>query len=143
MNLVDILARELRSWPEGVEFIDQSNVDGQLYFDDLDQKIFLAIPEGSKGIFEFGGVRVCRKEFESAKNSSLNSPALYAQRVGRCFRALSSSPEDVSRAHISNLIWSAMSEAGDAPSVDQVNAAALSLINAGYRKFEIIDERKP
>lgn len=138
MKLVDILARELKEWPEGVNFIDQSDVDGQLYFDDDDQQIFLEVPAGSKGIFDFGGERVSRKDWDSAR---VTSPIL-VQQFGRIFRALSTDPDDVVRAHISNLIYGAMSKLGQAPTVAQVTAAASALTVAGYQQFEIIDEPK-
>lgn len=136
MKLVDILARELKVWPDGVNFIDQSDVDGQLYFDGDDQQIFLEVPAGSKGIFEFGGERVSRKDWDLAKAA----PPILMQQFGRIFRALSTDPDDIARAHISNLIYGAMSKLGQAPAVDQVTAAASALTAAGYRQFEIIDE---
>jgi len=136
MKLVDILARDLSEWPESVRYIDQSDVDGQIYFDDDDQQIFLEAPSGSKGIFHFGGERVTQEEWESARAAR----GMHIQQVGRIFRALSSDPADIARAHISNLIYGAMSKLGSAPTVAQVNAAASALTSAGYQKFEIIDE---
>lgn len=136
MKLVDILAGELSEWPDGVNFIDQSDVDGQLYFDGDAQEIFLQVPGGSKGIYGFGGERVSRKEWESARAIL----ALYIQQVGRCFMALSSDPDDIALAHISNLIYGVMSKYGQAPTVDQVTAAASALMAAGYQQFEITDE---
>lgn len=138
MKLVEILARDLKEWPEGVNFIDQSDVDGQLYFDDDDQQIFLEVPAGSKGIFEFGGERVSRKDWDFAKAAS----PILMQQFGRIFRALSTDPDDVARAHISNLIYGAMSKIGQAPTAVQITAAASALMVAGYQQFEIIDEPK-
>jgi hypothetical protein len=136
MKLVDILARDLKEWPEGVRHIDQSDFDGQLYFDDDGQEIFLEVPNGSKGILEFGGECVSQEEWESARATQ----GMHIQQVGRIFRVLSSDPGDIARAHISNLIYGAMSKLGSAPTVAQVNAAASALTAAGYQQFEIIEE---
>lgn len=65
MKLVDILARELKEWPEGVEKIDQSNVDGELYFDDVETNLLLEIADGL-GIAQFGGDYVTRSDWQAA-----------------------------------------------------------------------------
>lgn len=65
MKLIDILARELKEWPEGVEKIDQSNVDGELYFDDVGTNLLLEIADGL-GIAQFGGGYVTEADWQAA-----------------------------------------------------------------------------
>jgi len=154
MKLVDILARELKEWPEGILLAVQDE-DSEIKFDNSHElphlhssgDVWILQGDEGDGLYglskasDFATAIVTRAEWQAAVDA-LNdiSPSLYIQQAGRIFRALSSDPGDIARAHISNLIYGAMSKLGAAPTVAQVNAAASALTAAGYQQFEIIDE---
>jgi len=145
---VDILARDLSEWPgDRVVCMVQSCVDLEIYGNDKNNTVIWQsyITEDACQPNGLGGERqrVTRAQWQAAVDAlKADSPSLYIQQSGRCFRALSSDPDDIARAHISNLIYSAMSKLGSAPTVAQVNAAASALTDAGYQQFEIIDEQQ-
>lgn len=142
MKLVDILARDLKEWPPGLECLSQLKGTGYIINGKgFDGRAFDALEIADET--HIAGAIVTRDQWQSAVYAlKADSPSLHIQQVGRCFRALSSDPDDVARAHISNLIYGAMSKLGQAPTVDQVTAAASALTDAGYQQFEIIDEPK-
>ena len=102
MKLVDILARELKVWPDGAATVDQSTIDLEVYAYDASKKlsstmIFLSV------IADDPDEEVTRAQWQAAvdalnkppilvrhliDNGWLKSPSLHLQQIGRAERKL-------------------------------------------------------
>lgn len=65
-KLVDILARDLKEWPGDVKEIEQSCVDGELYYDDRHSTNICHIIASDSGIRQNGGAVVTRSQWQAA-----------------------------------------------------------------------------
>ena len=69
MKLVDILARELKEWPEGQKIAEQSKVDNEIYFE---PKAFgdFYVPERAD---DYMGALVTRSQWQEARDALLKA----------------------------------------------------------------------
>jgi hypothetical protein len=81
MKLVDILARELKEWPEHTSEITQSAIDGELYLHggaDISSRLFFAAShDGANGVTRAQWQKA-REALISGRHSNLDSPPVGA-----------------------------------------------------------------
>lgn len=70
MKLVDILARELKAWPEGVDSVWQSSCDNEIYFDAYVPPFYTSLNAEDSGI---RGAVITQAQWQAAVDA-LNAP---------------------------------------------------------------------
>lgn len=81
MKLVQLLAKELKEWPEGVVRAWQSGCDNEIYFDGANSEMFYTTQHADDS--GYSGSRITRKQWQ-AEREKMNKPKWIRHRGGKC-----------------------------------------------------------
>ena len=80
MKLVELLAKELNEWPEGVVRAWQSGCDNEIYFDGANSEMFYTTQHADDS--GYSGSRITRKQWKDEREK-MNKPKWIRHRGGR------------------------------------------------------------